>query len=134
RNRCGYSHAGSGEKNGRARPEGEWRRPHSRRDRTALVAEGIHRLIRPERLGSASFRETHGVRYAYIAGSMYKGIASKELVVRMARAGLLGYLGAGGMKFDRLSSDLVYIRENVPAGASYGANLLCNLIYPEAEE
>jgi trans-AT polyketide synthase, acyltransferase and oxidoreductase domains len=52
--------------------------------------------IRPENLGSSGFRQAHGVRYAYIAGSMYKGIASKELVARMARAGLLGYPGGGG--------------------------------------
>jgi trans-AT polyketide synthase, acyltransferase and oxidoreductase domains len=90
--------------------------------------------IRPENLGSAGFRQAHGVRYAYIAGSMYKGIASKELVARMARAGLLGYLGAGGMKWDRLLADLAWLRDNVPAGASYGVNLLCNLMHPEAEE
>ena len=90
--------------------------------------------IRPEDLGSPEFRAAHGVRYAYIAGSMYKGIASRELVRRMARAGLLGYLGAGGMKWDRLTADLAWLRENIPSGAPYGVNLLCNLMHPEAEE
>jgi trans-AT polyketide synthase/acyltransferase/oxidoreductase domain-containing protein len=90
--------------------------------------------IRPEDLGSLEFRRVHGVRYAYISGSMYKGIASRELVLCMARAGLLGYLGAGGMKWDRLTADLAWLRDHAPDGASYGVNLLCNLMHPEAEE
>lgn len=89
--------------------------------------------IQAEDLGASSFRKAHGVRYAYIAGSMYKGIASRELVERMARAGLLSYLGTGGMKWDRLISDLRYLQAQVPPGAAYGANILHNLVHPEAE-
>jgi len=47
-------------------------------------------------LGSKEFREDFNIKYAYIAGSMYKGISSKELVVKMGEAGLIGFLGAGG--------------------------------------
>lgn len=90
--------------------------------------------IRPEDLGSAAFRAAHRARYAYVAGSMYKGIASKELVARMARASLPSYLGAGGMKLERLAADIQWIREQVPADAVWGVNLLCNLMQPEAEE
>lgn len=88
----------------------------------------------PEDLGSAAFRAAHGVRYAYVAGSMYKGIASAAMVVRMGRAGLLGYLGTGGMKIDRVAADLGAIRDALPAGAAFGANLLCNLTHPAAED
>ena len=42
------------------------------------------RMITAEQLGSRQFRAAHGVRYAYVAGSMVKGIASEELVMRMA--------------------------------------------------
>jgi len=89
--------------------------------------------IRAQDLGAASFREAYGVKYAYVSGSMYKGIASKELVLCMARASLLGFLGTGGMKWDRLISDLRYLRDNVPSGAAYGANILHNFANPEAE-
>jgi trans-AT polyketide synthase/acyltransferase/oxidoreductase domain-containing protein len=89
--------------------------------------------IHAEHLGASSFRQAHGVRYAYVAGSMYKGIASKELVVRMARAGLLAFLGTGGMKWDGLIADLLYLQAQVPPGAAFGANILHNLIDPEAE-
>jgi trans-AT polyketide synthase/acyltransferase/oxidoreductase domain-containing protein len=75
-------------------------------------------------LGCATFRRDHGVRYAYVAGAMYKGIASKELVLRMASARLLSFLGTGGLALDRIESDLLFLRAQVPAGASYGINLL----------
>jgi trans-AT polyketide synthase/acyltransferase/oxidoreductase domain-containing protein len=90
--------------------------------------------LRPEDLGAPAFRQDHGVRYAYVAGSMYKGIASVDMVVRMARAGLLGYLGAGGMKAERLRADLARIGEQLPGDAAFGVNLLCNLMHPDEEE
>jgi trans-AT polyketide synthase, acyltransferase and oxidoreductase domains len=90
--------------------------------------------IRPERLGSSEFRRDHGVRYAYVAGSMYKGIASKEMVVAMARSKLLGYLGTGGMSLDDIESSIRHIQESVSADAPYGMNLLRNPDQPALEE
>ncbi len=90
--------------------------------------------IRGEELGCPSFRRDHQVRFAYAAGAMYKGIASKELVVRMARASLLSYLGTGGLALDRVESDIAHIQEQIPAGASYGMNLLNSPGNPGLEE
>ncbi len=90
--------------------------------------------ITAESLGSARFRQAHGVRLAYVAGAMYKGIASKELVVRMGRGGMLGFLGTGGLSLARIEDDLAYIRRNLDRGQAFGANLLCNLIKPQVEE
>ena len=53
--------------------------------------------ITAEQLGSASFRSHHGVRLAYAAGAMVKGIASEAMVLRLARAGLMGFYGAGDL-------------------------------------
>jgi trans-AT polyketide synthase/acyltransferase/oxidoreductase domain-containing protein len=64
---------------------------------------------------------------------MYKGIASKEIVVCMANAGLLGFLGTGGMRLDRIESDLRYIQQNVRSGEVYGLNLLCNVVQADVE-
>ncbi|RKH08049.1 [acyl-carrier-protein] S-malonyltransferase, partial [Corallococcus sp. CA053C] len=50
------------------------------------ATEHVARTVRADRLGSQAFREAHGVRLSYVAGSMYKGISSRELVVRMGRA------------------------------------------------
>lgn len=90
--------------------------------------------VRAEDLGAPTFLEEHRVRLAYIAGSMYKGIASKELVVRMAQAQLLGYLGTGGLSPERIEGDIVHIQERVPRGASYGMNLLCSPADPAFED
>ena len=43
-------------------------------------------------LGSATFREDYGIKYAYLAGGMYRGIASSELVIALGKAGLMGFL------------------------------------------
>lgn len=90
--------------------------------------------VRPEALGSPAFRRAHGVRYAYVAGSMYKGIASADMVIRMGRAGLLGYLGAGGLRSERIESALTEIRRALGPDRAFGANLLCNPESPAHED
>lgn len=89
--------------------------------------------IKAGTLGSAQFRADYGLKYAYLAGAMFKGIASKELVVAMGKAGLMAYLGSGGLKLERLASDIAYIQQHLPAGASYGINLLNPMGQPELE-
>ncbi|MFC6657546.1 ACP S-malonyltransferase [Roseibium salinum] len=44
-----------------------------------------------EKLGSRPFCDRFGARYPYVSGAMYQGIASADLVIRMARSGLLGF-------------------------------------------
>src|ERR1700760_4495911 len=90
--------------------------------------------ISAEALGSESFRSDYGLKYAYLAGAMYKGIASKELVVAMGRAGLMGYLGTGGMSFDEMESAIRYIQSELPRRQSYGMNFLCHPERPGIEE
>jgi trans-AT polyketide synthase/acyltransferase/oxidoreductase domain-containing protein len=90
--------------------------------------------VTPEALGSAHFKEDYHIRYAYLAGAMYKGIASQEMVVRLGKAGLMGYLGTGGLGPARIESAIQFIQSHLNNGESYGMNLLCNLIQPELEE
>jgi len=90
--------------------------------------------VAAERLGSAAFRKHYGVRYAYVAGAMYQGIASRQLVVRMGRAGLLAFLGTGGMPVEAIAADVRFIRSALPRGEPWGANLLANLALPKLEE
>jgi len=89
--------------------------------------------IAPERLGSSQFRRRHHLKYAYVAGAMYKGIASKELVVRMGKAGLIGFLGTGGMKFSRMESDIRFIQSESQGNQVYGLNLLASPFKPDLE-
>jgi len=90
--------------------------------------------ISAARLGSEQFKRAYGIKYAYLAGAMYKGIASKEVVVAMAKAGLMGYLGTGGLRLDRIESDIRSIQSQLPADGRYGMNLLSDLSQPELEQ
>ena len=55
---------------------------------------------------------------------MAKGIASPALVVRMARAGLLSFYGAGGQRAHEIDGALAELRAMLPPGTAYGVNLL----------
>lgn len=90
-------------------------------------------MITPEELGSALFRQRYGVRYAYIAGSMYKGISSKALVVRMGQAGFLGFFGTGGLSLPDIADAIDFIQAQLKPDKAYGMNLLCNLEKPAIE-
>ncbi|MFK4546997.1 trans-AT polyketide synthase/acyltransferase/oxidoreductase domain-containing protein [Streptomyces tendae] len=76
------------------------------------------------RLGSAAFRAAYGVRHAYLTGSMYHGIASVDLVVRMGRAGLMGFFGAGGLRPERIEEAIERITGALGPDARFGMNLL----------
>ncbi|MGD0096263.1 MAG: PfaD family polyunsaturated fatty acid/polyketide biosynthesis protein [Terracidiphilus sp.] len=90
--------------------------------------------ITAESLGGEEFKADYGVRYAYLTGAMYKGIASTKSVVAMAQAGLMGYFGAGGLRLEALESAIRTIQAQLRDGQSYGMNMLCNLEQPEVEE
>jgi trans-AT polyketide synthase, acyltransferase and oxidoreductase domains len=78
------------------------------------------------KLGSQAFREDYGIRYSYVTGAMYRGIASKELVVCMGNAGMMAFLGTGGVTLNEIESWIKYIQEHLKKGQAYGMNLLHN--------
>ncbi len=84
-------------------------------------------------LGGAAFRQAHGLRYAYVAGDMAGGISSPELVCRMARAGMLGFYGAGGVELPRVEEALDEIKRRLTGGENFGANLLHSPLMPQRE-
>jgi trans-AT polyketide synthase/acyltransferase/oxidoreductase domain-containing protein len=84
-------------------------------------------------LGSTLFRELYGVKYAYTAGAMYRGVASKELVVLMGKAQMLSFLGTGGLFLEEIEQQIKYIQMHLSAGQPYGMNLLYNLYDKDIE-
>ena len=83
--------------------------------------------VYPEWLGDRSFASTHGVRFPYVVGAMANGIASVELVVASARAGILAFYGAAGLGLDRIERDLLRIETELgrgPNAPTWGANLI----------
>ena len=90
--------------------------------------------IDPVRLGDAEFRAEYGVKFAYTAGAMYKGIASEAMVVALAKASLIGYFGTGGLTLSRIDLAIETIKSQVTEGQPFGMNLLHNMAQPNVEE
>lgn len=79
--------------------------------------------LEPEKLGSSQFCAHHGVRYAYMAGAMAGGIAAEDMVIALARAGILGSFGAAGLLPERVEAALRRFAEEIP-GLPYAVNLI----------
>ncbi len=87
-----------------------------------------------ENLGDASFREDHGLKYNYVTGAMANGIASVELVIAIARAGMLGFFGAAGLPVSRVEEAVQQLQAKL--GTSDDADSLpfgVNLIHSPNE-
>jgi PfaD family protein len=54
--------------------------------------------------GDPEFCREHGLRLPYMAGAMAHGIASVDLVVALADAGMLGSYGAAGLPLERVTA------------------------------
>ena len=89
----------------------------------------------PEWLGDRSFQEVHNCRFPYIGGAMAKGIASIEMVIALARGGMLGFFGSAGLSFPRVNEAVDQIQAALgPDGLSYGFNLINSPHEPELED
>lgn len=78
----------------------------------------------PEWLGDRSFCEVHGVRFPYIAGEMANGIATTDMVIAMARAGMLGFFGAGGLAPQRVADAVDLLVSEIGDLPNWGVNLI----------
>lgn len=84
-------------------------------------------------LGDPGFCSTYGVKSAYYAGGMANAIASEEMVIALAKEGLLGSFGSGGLSPERLTKAVETIQAALPDGP-YMFNLLHNPFEPEMEQ
>lgn len=87
----------------------------------------------PEWLGGRSFNAVHGTRFAYVVGEMARGIASTRLVIAAARAGVIGFFGAGGLSVARVEAALAEITAALPDGEPWGCNLIHSPNEPDTE-
>lgn len=77
-------------------------------------------------LGDEQFKRDYNLTYAYVIGGMYKGIASERMVVKVGKAGMLGFYGTGGMSLEKVEKAIQYIQRELNNGEAYGMNLLHN--------
>jgi trans-AT polyketide synthase, acyltransferase and oxidoreductase domains len=91
--------------------------------------------IYPEWLGSASFLRAHEVRFPYVTGAMAHGIATRPLVVAMARCESLAFFGAAGLPPDEVEANVAGIQSDLEGTrASFGSDLIHTPHDPSIEE
>jgi len=90
--------------------------------------------VYPEWLGDRTFTTAFGLRFPYVAGEMARGIATTEMVVRAAEAGLLGVFGSGGLEPDQVRAEVGAIAAKLGERRNWGANLLHSPGGPQLED
>ncbi|GAA5703533.1 [acyl-carrier-protein] S-malonyltransferase [Streptomyces avermitilis] len=95
----------------------------------AVPASGIG----ADSLGARSFRERYRLRRAYLAGSLHGGISGQEMLRSLSKAGLLGFLGTGGLPLAEVDRQLRGLTAELGLGGAFGANLLYRHGAPEEE-
>ena len=75
-------------------------------------------------LGNIGFKKQFHLKYAYAAGGMYVGIASRQLVQKMARAGMLSFFGSGGLGLESIEQAILFFKENLKKDEPFGINFL----------
>lgn len=88
--------------------------------------------LTPDRLGDPTFQDAYGVRVNYVAGAMANGIGSEEIVIAMARAGMLGFFGAAGLSTERIARAIDRIQGEV-GDLPWGSNLIHSPQQPRQE-
>ncbi|WP_045304963.1 ACP S-malonyltransferase [Saccharothrix sp. ST-888] len=97
------------------------------------AAGGGAQPISADSLGAATFRERYGLRRSYLVGSMYGGVSGEALLRSTAKAGLLGFLGVGGLSLDEVDRQLRVLCNDLGLGGAFGVNLLHRHGAPEEE-
>ncbi|MDN0200042.1 ACP S-malonyltransferase [Streptomyces sp. S.PNR 29] len=100
---------------------------------TPAPATAERHEVTADGLGARSFRERYGLRRAYLAGSLYGGISGRQMLTSLAKAGLLGFLGTGGLTTAELDPHLRELTGELGLGSAFGVNLLYRHGAPEQE-
>jgi len=77
----------------------------------------------PSDFGDPAFIAKHGLKTAYMAGSMANAISGIELVTTMGKAGYLASYGSGGVGPEKLLDAIISIKNELPTGP-YAFNLI----------
>lgn len=91
-------------------------------DRIPLQIDG--RIISANSLGSDVFKKEFSLKYAYLGGSMYNGISSADMAVKMARSGMLSFFGAAGVSTEKVEAAILDMQNRIGDKGQFGVNLL----------
>ncbi len=91
--------------------------------------------VYPEWLGDRGFTAVHNIRFPYVVGEMARGIATPDMVVAAAKAGLLGFYGSAGLPLQVVREGIEQIKAALPSNDStWGANLIHSPQQPGMEK
>lgn len=85
-------------------------------------------------LGSDDFKKKYKLKYAYLAGPMYKGISSAGMIEKLAKAGMLGFYGTAGVDVSEVEKNIQYLSSQLNHKYPYGVNLMADILNPKNEE
>ncbi len=85
-----------------------------------------------ERLGDTDFCRDYGLKYAYVGGSMAKGISSVAIVRELGLNGMLGFFGAAGLPLAEVEGAINQL-EPFRSQFRYGFNLIHSPNEPDLE-
>lgn len=85
-------------------------------------------------LGDLNFKKRYNLKYAYLAGAMYRGISSEEMVIKLGKSGIMCSYGAGGLSLENIENAIRIIRQELSNNQPYSINLLHNPMNPEREK
>lgn len=98
----------------------------------ALV--GVLPPVYPEWLGDRSFGVAHGCRFPYVVGEMARGIASADMVIAAARAGMMAFFGSAGLTMPTVREAIEKIQGALGTSVrNWGANLIHSPQEPHME-
>ncbi len=81
-----------------------------------IPATALIRPVSPAQFGDPDFVSSHGLKSAYMAGSMANGISGIDLVTALGKAGYLASFGSGGVSPAKLTEAIYSIQEQLPNG------------------
>ena len=75
---------------------------------------GVLPPVYPEWLGDRDFNRAHGCRFPYVVGEMARGIASADMVIAGAQAGLMAFFGSAGLSIPDIDEAIQKMKEPRP--------------------
>ena len=97
------------------------------------IPEGMILACDIENLGDKSFCRDHRLRYAYVGGSMAKGISSVAMVKALGQQGMLGFFGSAGLTMEQVESAADELQNGIEQ-IPFGFNLIHSPSEPELEK
>lgn len=101
--------------------------------KTMEKQENLLEIIKAKDLGAITYKKAYSLKYAYSAGSMYKGVSSAKMVIALAKSGFMSYFGTGGLSLERIKDEILVMQKELNNKYSFGMNLIYDMYEPEKE-